>query len=81
MASRLNVSLPLMPSEAADSPLKNSRGTIPIWTRLDRWMRSKLSAMTARTPKSRGPFAAQSRLDPDPYIFPAMMTQAISSLA
>ena len=30
-------------------------------TRFDRWMRSKLSAMTARTPSSFGPLAAQSR--------------------
>ena len=30
-------------------------------TRFDRWIRSKLWAMTARTPSSRVPFAAQSR--------------------
>ena len=40
-------------------------------TRFDRWMRSKLSAITARTPCSSGPFAAQSRDDPVPYSFPA----------
>src|SRR5581483_4124666 len=32
-------------------------------------MRSKLSAMTARTPSSAGPFAAQSRDEPEPYAF------------
>ena len=40
-------------------------------TRLLRWMRSKLSAMTARTPSSRVPLAAQSRLEPLPYSLPA----------
>ena len=34
-------------------------------------MRSKLSAITARTPSSRGPFAAQSRDEPEPYSLPA----------
>ena len=40
-------------------------------TRLERWIRSKLSAMTARIPSSRGPLAAQSREEPDPYSRPA----------
>ena len=35
-------------------------------------MRSKLSAITAFTPSSSVPFAAQSRDDPDPYSLPAM---------
>ena len=34
-------------------------------------MRSKLSAITAFTPKSKLPLAAQSLDDPDPYSFPA----------
>ena len=34
-------------------------------------MRSKLSAITARTPRSLGPFAAQSREEPAPYSLPA----------
>jgi hypothetical protein len=38
-------------------------------TRLLRWIRSKLSAITARTPRSSGPFAAQSRELPEPYSF------------
>ncbi len=44
-------------------------------TRLLRWMRSKLSASTARTPRSSVPFAAQSRDEPEPYSFPAIITQ------
>ncbi len=36
-------------------------------------MRSKLSAMTARTPSSFGPLAAQSREEPEPYSLPARM--------
>ena len=39
--------------------------------RLERWMRSKLSAITARTPSSSGPLAAQSRDEPVPYSLPA----------
>ena len=35
-------------------------------------MRSKLSAMTAFTPSSIVPFAAQSRDEPEPYSLPAM---------
>ena len=34
--------------------------------RFERWMRSKDSASTARTPSSAGPLAAQSREDPLP---------------
>ena len=37
-------------------------------------MRSKLSAITALTPSSIVPFAAQSRDDPEPYSLPAMTT-------
>jgi hypothetical protein len=33
--------------------------------------RSKLSAIAARTPSNDGPFAAQSREEPEPYSFPA----------
>ena len=43
-------------------------------TRLERWMRSKLSASTARTPSSIVPLAAQSRDEPDPYSLPASTT-------
>ena len=67
-----NVSRPESPSEAAPSPGLNWIGRMPMPTRLERWMRSKLSARTALTPRSDGPFAAQSRDDPEPYSRPAM---------
>ena len=41
-------------------------------TRLERWIRSRLSAITARTPSSSGPLAAQSRDEPEPYSLPAI---------
>ena len=44
-------------------------------------MRSKLSAITARTPKSNGAFAAQSRDDPLPYILPASTTKGTPAAA
>ena len=37
-------------------------------------MRSKLSAITAFTPSSIVPFAAQSRDEPEPYSLPAITT-------
>ena len=43
-------------------------------TRFERWMRSKLSAITALTPSSAVPFAAQSRDEPVPYSLPAITT-------
>ena len=42
-------------------------------------MRSKLSAITARTPSSSTPFAAQSRDDPEPYSLPAMINSGTPS--
>ena len=42
--------------------------------RFERWIRSKLSANAARMPNSMGPFAAQSRELPLPYILPATTT-------
>ncbi|WMQ73504.1 MAG: hypothetical protein GPOALKHO_000522 [Sodalis sp.] len=45
----------------------NSSGKIPIPIKSERWIRSKLSAITARIPSNRGPLAAQSRLEPAPY--------------
>src|SRR5215207_4665263 len=36
-------------------------GRMPMPTRFERWMRSKLTARTARMPRRAGPFAAQSR--------------------
>jgi len=40
-------------------------------------MRSKLLAITARTPKRRVPFAAQSRDDPVPYSCPAKIISGV----
>ena len=57
-------SRPVSPSDAAVAPLWNCSGSTPMFTRLLRWIRSKLSAMTALTPSSSVPFAAQSRDDP-----------------
>ena len=45
--------------------------------RLERCIRSKLSAITARTPSSAVPLAAQSREDPEPYSFPARITNGV----
>ncbi len=42
-------------------------------------MRSKLCAITALTPSSRVPFAAQSREEPEPYSFPASTTSGTPS--
>ena len=36
--------------------------------------------MTARTPSSRGPFAAQSRDEPEPYSLPASTTSGTPSV-
>ena len=40
-------------------------------------MRSNDSAITARTPSSTVPLAAQSRDEPVPYSLPAMMTSGV----
>ncbi len=71
--------MPSSPSEAADRPGSYSSGSTPMPTRLDRWIRSKLSASTNRIPSRFGPFAAQSRLEPLPYSFPANTQVAIPS--
>ena len=49
--------------------------------RFERWIRSKLSAITARTPSSLVPFAAQSREEPEPYSLPARTTSGTPSSA
>ena len=36
-------------------------------------------AITARTPSRRGPFAAQSRDEPEPYSLPAITTSGTPS--
>ena len=68
------VSSPLMPSDATESFPMNWKGSTPIITRLARWMRSKLFAITARVPSNRVPFAAQSRELPVPYSSPPNTT-------
>ena len=42
-------------------------------------MRSKLSAITARTPSSVTPLAAQSRDEPEPYSLPARISSGTPS--
>ena len=75
------VSSPVRPSESIVSPSGNWSGTTPIPIRLERWIRSKLSAITARTPSSFVPFAAQSREEPEPYSLPASTTSGTPSSA
>jgi len=75
------VSRPLRPSDAALSPGWNWSGRMPMPTRFERWIRSKLSAITTRTPSRAGPLAAQSRDEPEPYSLPARMTSGTSSAA
>ncbi len=65
-----NVSLPTSFNVCALSLPMNCSGNTPMPTRLLRWMRSKLRAITALTPSSCVPFAAQSRDDPVPYSSP-----------
>ena len=54
-------------------------GSTPMPTRLERWMRSKLSVMTAFTPSSMVPLAAQSREEPVPYSLPPNTTSGTPS--
>ena len=54
---------------------------MPMPIRFERWIRSKLSAMTALTPSRRVPLAAQSRDDPVPYSLPATTTSGVPSSA
>ena len=66
-----------MPSEATESLPLNWQGSTPMPTRLERWMRSKLCAITALTPRSCVPFAAQSRELPVPYSSPPNTTVGV----
>ena len=70
MPGRSNVSVPVSLSVPASAPSSNWQGKTPIITRFERWMRSKLFATTAFTPRSAVPFAAQSRELPVPYSEP-----------
>ena len=54
-----NVSSPEMPRDSALSPSGYCSGSTPIPIRFDRWIRSSSSAMTALTPSSAVPLAAQ----------------------
>ena len=74
------VSSPLMPSDCAESAPRNCSGSTPMPTRLARWMRSKLRAITAFTPSSCVPLAAQSRDEPVPYSSPPNTTVGVPSL-
>ena len=47
-------------------PARKVSGMTPMPTRFERWMRSKLSAITTFTPSRKVPFAAQSRDEPMP---------------
>ena len=58
----VRVSLPVSLRLVRLSPALNCSGNTPMPTRLERWMRSKLSAITALTPSRLVPLAAQSRL-------------------
>mmetsp|Transcript_14449 Transcript_14449/g.26144 ORF Transcript_14449/g.26144 Transcript_14449/m.26144 type:complete len:216 (-) Transcript_14449:2029-2676(-) len=77
--STVNCSLPFRPRESAFWPSLKHMGTMPMPQRLERWMRSKLSAITALTPCRYGPLAAQSRDDPLPYSLPARMIRECPS--
>ena len=74
----VNSSSPVRPSDSRVSPCGNCSGSTPIPIRLERWMRSYDSAMTARTPSSAVPLAAQSREEPEPYSLPASTTSGVA---
>ena len=76
-----NVSVPSSLSDAADSPAGNCSGMTPMPIRLERWMRSKDSVITARTPSRLVPLAAQSRDEPEPYSLPPSTTSGMPCAA
>ena len=73
------ISSPLSPSDARFWPATNSSGKMPMPIKLLRWMRSNDSAITARMPSNIGPFAAQSREEPEPYSLPASTISGVPS--
>ncbi len=75
------VSVPSRPSESAVSPAGNCSGSTPMPMRFERWIRSKLSVMTARTPSRLVPLAAQSRDEPEPYSLPPRITSGMPDAA
>ena len=66
-----------MPSDCTLSLPLNCSGSTPMPTRLLRWMRSKLRVITAFTPSSWVPLAAQSRDEPVPYSSPPNTTVGV----
>ena len=72
-----NVSSPVRPSDSAVWPSGYCSGITPMPIRFERWMRSYDSAMTALTPRSEVPLAAQSRDEPEPYSLPASTTSGV----
>ena len=76
-----NTSVPSSLSDAADSPSGNCSGMTPMPIRFERWIRSKDSAITARTPSSVVPLAAQSRDEPDPYSLPPSTTSGMPAFS
>ena len=71
------VSSPVRPSDSAVWPSGNCNGSTPMPIRLERWMRSYDSAITALTPSSAVPLAAQSREEPEPYSLPDKITNGV----
>ncbi len=71
------VSSPVRPRDSAEAPSGNWSGSTPMPMRFERWMRSYDSAMTAFTPSSAVPLAAQSRDEPEPYSLPARTTSGM----
>ena len=73
----VNNSVPLMLSFFLSKPSLNWSGKIPIPTRFDLCILSKLSAITAFIPNNFVPFAAQSLEEPVPYSLPATTTKFV----
>ncbi len=73
------ISSPVRPRLCRVAPSLNVSGSTPMPTRLERWMRSKLSTITALTPSSSVPLAAQSRDEPMPYSLPPKTTSGTPS--
>ena len=73
----VNVSVPVRPRDSAFWPAGYCSGSTPMPIRFERWIRSYDSAMTARTPSSMVPLAAQSRDEPEPYSLPDRMTSGM----
>ena len=59
------------------APFTNCSGSIPMPTKFDLCILSKLSAITALTPNNLVPFAAQSLEEPVPYSFPPITIRSV----